>query len=137
VTSRDQLAGSMELPETARAMEQREKGDFDLYFEVMYVSIGDPDEISGYHTTGGPENWTGYSNPELDELFTRQSQAATPAERQKYTHEIERILARDAPAIPTFFVRYGVGQHPEVKNWMPPDTAYAAHLQMEQVWLDK
>jgi peptide/nickel transport system substrate-binding protein len=103
----------------------------------MYVSIGDPDEIRGYHTTGGPENWTGYSNPELDALFTKQSQATTPAERQQYTHEIERILARDAPAIPSFFVRYGVGQHPEVKNWTPPDTAYAAHLQMEQVWLEK
>lgn len=128
---------TLELPETARAMEQRERGDFDMYFEVMYVSIGDPDEITGYHTTGGPENWTGYGNPELDALFTKQSQAATPAERQKYTHAIERILARDAPAIPTFFVRYGVGRHPEVKNWTPPDTPYAAHLQMEQVWLEK
>lgn len=128
---------TLELPETARAMEQREKGDFDMYFEVMYANIGDPDEIRAYHETGGAENWTGYSNPKLDELLLKQSRAATLAERQKYTHEIERILARDAPAIPTFFARYGVGQHPEVKNWTPPNTPYAAHLQMEQVWLEK
>lgn len=131
------IAVTLELPETARAMEQRERGDFDMYFEVMYANIGDPDEIRGYYITGGSENWTGYSNPELDELFTKQSQAATLAERQKYTHEIENILAREAPAIPTFFVRYGVGQHPEVKNWLPPDTPYTTHLQMEQVWLEK
>lgn len=128
---------ALDLPETARAMEMREKGDFDMYFEVMYANIGDPDEIRGYHITGGPENWTGYSNPKLDELFTKQSQAATLAERQTYTHEIERILAKDAPVIPTFFIRYGVGQHPEVQNWIPPDTPYTTHLQMEQVWLDK
>ncbi len=99
--------------------------------------LGDPDEIRGYHITGGPENWTGYSNPKLDELFTKQSQATTLAERQKHTHEIERILAREAPAIPTFFIRYEVGQHPEIQNWLPPDTPYSKHLQMEQVWLQK
>ncbi len=128
---------TLDLPETARAMEMREKGNFDMYFEVMYANIGDPDEIRGYHITQGPENWTGDSNPMLDELFTKQSQAATLAERQKHTHEIERILVQDAPVIPTFFIRYGVGQHPEVKNWTPPDTPYTTHLQMEQVWLDK
>lgn len=128
---------SLDLPETAQAMSMRERGNFDIYFEVMYANIGDPDEIRGYYVTGGPENWTGYSNPKLDELFTKQSRAGNLAERQKYTHEIERILARDAPVIPTFFIRYGVGQHPEVKNWTPPDTPYTTHLQMEQVWLDK
>jgi peptide/nickel transport system substrate-binding protein len=128
---------SLDLPETAQAMGMREKGDFDMYFEVMYANIGDPDEIRGYHVTGGPENWTGYSNSKLDELFTKQSQATDMAERQQYAHEIERILAQDAPVIPTFFIRYGVGQHPEVKNWTPPNTPYSAHLQLEQVWLDK
>jgi peptide/nickel transport system substrate-binding protein len=127
----------LDLPETAQAMGMREKGDFDMYFEVMYANIGDPDEIRGYYVTGGPENWTGYSNPKLDELFTKQSQATVLAERQKYAHEIERILAQDAPVIPTFFIRYGVGQHPEVKNRTPPNTPNRTHLQLEQVWLEK
>ncbi|PON18015.1 hypothetical protein C2W62_10125 [Candidatus Entotheonella serta] len=128
---------ALDLPETAQAMSMREKGNFDIYFEVMYANIGDPDEIRGNYVMDGPENWTGYSNPDLDELFAKQSRATNLAERQQFTHEIERIIARDAPVIPTFFIRYGVGQHPEVKNWTPPDTPYTTHLQMEQVWLDK
>jgi hypothetical protein len=47
------------------------------------------------------------------------------------------ILAQDAPVIPAFFIRYGMGQHPEVKNWTPPNAPYGTHLQLEQVWLEK
>jgi peptide/nickel transport system substrate-binding protein len=128
---------TIDLPETARAQEMRSARDFDMYLEVMYSNIFDPDEIMGYWVTGGSENWTGYSNPRIDELFKKQSEASTLAERVEATQEIEQILLEDAPAIPTFFLQYGIGVYPQVKNYVPARTVYSVHLQMEQVWLEE
>ena len=128
---------TIDLPETARAMELRSARDYDMYLEVMYSNIFDPDEIMSYWVTGGSENWTGYSNPKIDELFTKQSEAGTMAQRTEFTHEIERILAKDSPALSTFFLQYGIGVYPQVKNYVPANTVYSVHLQMEQVWLER
>jgi peptide/nickel transport system substrate-binding protein len=47
-------------------------------------------------------NGMGYSNPEVDALFDRETAITNAAERSQVWHDIQRILMRDLPALPLF-----------------------------------
>jgi ABC-type oligopeptide transport system substrate-binding subunit len=123
--------------EVAEAQKMRDARDFDVYLEVVYSSVGDPDEDMGYFMTDGPNNFTGYTHPRLDRMWEEQSRTLDQAKRQEIIREIERILLTDLPMLPTgFLVTYGVSWYPQVKNFSPQTGLYSATF-MEQVWLAK
>jgi ABC-type transport system substrate-binding protein len=127
------------MREVAEAMKLRDAGDFDLYWELCYALLGDPDEYTEYFTTDGSGNFGGYSNPELDKLFEKQSQTVDLHERIAIMQDIERIILTDLPILPSGVnYTYVMAWYPYVKNFTPAPTGYCqAHLKMEQVWLDK
>ncbi|MGF1474729.1 MAG: peptide ABC transporter substrate-binding protein [Geminicoccaceae bacterium] len=49
------------------------------------------------------QNYTGYSNPEMDELLDAIELELDPEARKQLWHEIQRIYATDLPAIPLYF----------------------------------
>jgi peptide/nickel transport system substrate-binding protein len=77
-------------------------GDFDL---VIWGWGGDPDPdfilsimLCDQFVVGGWSD-SGYCNPEYDQLYLDQQQAADPAERQRIIHEMQAMLFRDLPYI--------------------------------------
>jgi peptide/nickel transport system substrate-binding protein len=80
-----------------------EERDFGATVQI-YTSYGDP--ALGFARTfitsaiGRPfGNPTGYSNPEVDELFSRGEKETQPADRAKYYHQAQSIIAKDVPVI--------------------------------------
>ena len=79
---------SIALPR-AEMRERRASGDWHIASEFVYELLGDPQGWAGYFTTTGVSNFTGYSNPVVDNLFTEQAQALDPAERARLVQETQ------------------------------------------------
>ena len=80
--------------------------DFDLGLTFL-TSSGDP--AIGYHRIYGTnegranyQNPTGYSNPEVDALFTSASEASDKAERGEFYKKATAILNAEVPAVALF-----------------------------------
>jgi peptide/nickel transport system substrate-binding protein len=84
--------------------------NFDLTIQG-YTSFGDP--ALGVARTyvsssvGKPfGNPSGYSNPEVDNLFLQAEKTADEAERAEFYKQAQRILAKDLPVVPFREVKY-------------------------------
>jgi peptide/nickel transport system substrate-binding protein len=49
---------------------------------------------------GGSQNFSGYSNPEIEELITKAEATASETERAELTAEIEALAMEDMPWLP-------------------------------------
>jgi peptide/nickel transport system substrate-binding protein len=82
-------------------------GDGD--FQIAAVNAGDnagipdPTAIEEVYRTGGAANYTGYSNPEVDDLLDQASSLVDIEERKPLYAEVQRILAEDLPFLPGFW----------------------------------
>ena len=70
-------------------------------YEMSGVNFGgvtaDPGELSNQFGTGAAGNFTGYSNPELDELMTAARQELDTEAAKEIYKQIQAILTDDAP----------------------------------------
>jgi peptide/nickel transport system substrate-binding protein len=74
---------------------------FDLFITLNYVELPEPalmDQL--YGGTGGGTNFSGYSNPTVDQALHQAGQASDPAARAKLLLDAEARLAKDLPSIP-------------------------------------
>jgi len=63
-----------------------------------WLNIVDPDRLMfGQLSTGGPTNWGGYSNPEVDTLLQQGRSAVDQGERATAYQQAATILAQDLP----------------------------------------
>jgi peptide/nickel transport system substrate-binding protein len=76
-------------------------GDFDLVFWTTRFALY-PD-MSRTHATGGSTNFTGYSNPEVDELFKKGLTTTDPDERYDIYSRWQEIWVEDVPQMELFF----------------------------------
>lgn len=66
--------------------------------------------------TGGSSNYTGYSNPEFDDLIAQGNQAETPEEGIELYQQAEDILVEDMPGIPVMYSNLTAGYSENVEN---------------------
>lgn len=128
---------------TVQPTEEAVKGDlllkkeFDLTVETATGVSGDPsDYLAQFFITGAPLNYSGYSNPKVDELFLKQEAEMDPVKRKELVHEIARILMDDMPAIPLIQVQSGVAYWNYVKGLHYP-ARVIGNWSFARVWLDK
>ena len=77
------------------------KGDYDL--TIYFVRYGpDPDAYSEHFHTGGPRNFTGYSNAEVDKLLDDARATADEQVRQTNYDAVQQHLVDDMPYINLF-----------------------------------
>ena len=128
---------SIALPRT-EMRERRATGDWHIASEFVYELLGDPQGWAGYFTTTGVSNFTGYSNPVIDNLFAEQARAIDPAERARLVQEIERVIVVDQPVMPwgDFYTTWRVWQ-PNVINNLWNNTLYGPQWRAEEVWIDE
>ena len=71
-------------------------------FDVSHLPIGSSSPASsdlGQYTTGAGNNFSGYSNPELDAVVARANTRFIPAEASEDVLEAQRILLEDLPQL--------------------------------------
>lgn len=77
------------------------KGDFDT--TIYFVRYGpDPDAYSEHFQTGGPRNFTGYSDAEVDRLLDEARATSDESVRQANYDAVQEALVSDMPYINLF-----------------------------------
>ena len=112
--------------------------DYSLGLSINENSLDDPDQtFYENYVCGAERNYTGYCNPEVDNLIDEQSMVSDHEKRQKLVWDIERRLAEDDAPPVIFYGRYGTCWQPQVKGLTIKVNTLFDGWRMEDVWLDR
>ena len=112
----------------------RDTGSFELIVAPTVEYMDDPDQFLGRYVTGSTQNWGRFSDPRIDDLFSRQARALDPAERKKLVNEIEKIVLENAYYMPGLWWSAPVVHWAKVKNYVAPPNHYT-NQKLQDVWL--
>jgi peptide/nickel transport system substrate-binding protein len=122
------------LESAAWYAEGRDQGNFELIVLPTADFMDDPDLFLFRYTTGASQNWGRFSNPAVDDLFSRQARTLDPAERRKLVHEVQKIVLENAYYIPGLWWRRNVVHWAKVKNYVAPPSLFI-NQKLQDVWL--
>jgi peptide/nickel transport system substrate-binding protein len=114
----------------------RDTGNFELIVNPSFNFMDDPDQFLERYTTRDANNWGRFSDPRLDDLFTRQARALDTAERKKLIGEIEKIVLGHVYYIPGIWWARSVVHWAKVKNYVAPPNHYS-NQKLQDVWLSE
>ena len=114
----------------------RDQGNFELIVNPGGGFVDDPDQMLNRHITGSPQNWGRYSNPAIDDLFSRQARALDPAERKRLVIELEKIALDNAYYLPGLWWIRNVVHWSKVKNYVAQPSQFT-NQKLQDVWLSE
>ena len=114
----------------------RDKGNFELMVFPAGAYIDDPDQLLYQYITGSPQNWGRFSDPVIDDLYSRQSRALDPAERKKLVIEMQKRILDNAYHMPGLWWSRNVVHWAKVKNWVAPPSHFT-NQKLQDVWLSE
>jgi len=82
------------------------------------------------------QNWGRFSDPGVDDLFSRQARALDPAERRKLILQFQKIVLEHAYYMPGLWWSRNVVHWAKVKNYVAPPNHYA-NQKLQDVWLSE
>ena len=112
----------------------RDTGNFELIIAPTADFIDDPDLFLNRYTTGASQNWGRFSDPAIDDLFSRQARAIDPAERRKLVIELQKTVLGNAYYMPGLWWRRNVVHWAKVKNYVAPPSHFT-NQKLQDVWL--
>ena len=111
-------------------------GNFELIVQPTVEFMDDPDQFLGRYVTGSTQNWGRFSDPALDDLFSRQARAIDPAERKRIIHELEKRVLDNAYFMPGLWWTRNLVHWTKVKNYVAPPNHYT-NQKLQDVWLSE
>lgn len=124
-------------PSNAEAYKARDAGEWEMFNEVLYAALQDPDAYMAYFRTGGSSNFMKYSNPEVDKLFDQQTRELDAVKRRDLTRQIERLILKDLPVMPGAFLTGNLYFYPYIMNFGPTAMIYGPEHKFEMTWFNK
>jgi peptide/nickel transport system substrate-binding protein len=91
------------------------------------------ESLTPYYRSGAGFNYSGYSNPRVDELLGKGQSAKSPAERKAIYDEVQRILWEDGPDLIAYFRAYVTAVRKNVKNYRLIPVQY---VDLRSVWVE-
>jgi peptide/nickel transport system substrate-binding protein len=114
----------------------RDNGNFELIVSATVEYIDDPDVFLRRYTTRDPSNIGRYSDPLLDDLFSRQLRAPDTAERRKLLVALQARVLDQAYYMPGLWWTRNVVHWAKVKNYVAPPSHYT-NQKLQDVWLSE
>jgi peptide/nickel transport system substrate-binding protein len=114
----------------------RDQGNFELMIYPAGAYIDDPDQLLYQYITGSPQNWGRFSNPAIDDLYSRQSRTLDQAERRKLVIEMQKLILDNAYHMPGLWWSRNVVHWAKVKNWIAPPSHFT-NQKLQDVWLSE
>ena len=114
----------------------RDTGNFELFLQPTVVFSDDPDQFLNAYTTGSSGNWSRFSDPVLDDLFSRQARTIDRAERKKLVIEMQKRVLEQAYYMPGLWWTRRVVHLAKVKNYVAPPSHYT-NQKLQDVWLSE
>jgi len=109
-------------------------GNFELIVAPTVEFMDDPDQFLNRYVTGAPQNYGRFSDPVIDDLFSRQARATDPAERKKLVLELQKRLLENAYYMPGLWWTRNVVHWAKVRNYVAPPSHYT-NQKLQDVWL--
>jgi peptide/nickel transport system substrate-binding protein len=132
------IDGELEVVETANWFPKVMRRDYKIGLNLTGGGVDDPDQqFYENYACGSPRYYTGYCNPELEQLFDRQSMEADEGKRKRLVRETEKKLAEDGARPIIFYNRFAYCWQPYVKDWTMMVNSIINNWRIEDVWLDK
>jgi len=114
-------------------------GKFDLAIGAVVSTLLDPsDYFNAWYRSGGPQNYSFWSNPRFDALADQIDREIEPAKRQALIREAEAIFEQDPPVLPVAWEQLNDVWYNFVKGHNPYNYFGAYDVvRQDTVWLDK
>jgi peptide/nickel transport system substrate-binding protein len=91
--------------EYSTLLDVQERGDFEILHLGWSGRIDPHGNTANFLTTGGSNNYSGYSNPEVDRLVREAAQLTDPAARAATYGRVVEIVQRDLPILYVYRLR--------------------------------
>jgi peptide/nickel transport system substrate-binding protein len=114
----------------------RDTGNFELYLQPTVEFMDEPDQFLNRYTTGASANYGRFSDPVLDDLFSRQTRTLDPAERKRLVIELQKRVLEQAYYMPGLWWTRRVVHLSKVKNYVAPPSHYT-NQKLQDVWLSE
>jgi peptide/nickel transport system substrate-binding protein len=132
------IDGELETIDTTNWFPKITRKDFIVGLNLTAGFLDDPDPtFYANYVCGAEANYTGYCNPEFDQLVDQQSMEPDQRKRKQLVWELERKLAEDGARPIIYYNRGGVCWRPQVKGLTIMVNSIFNSWRMEDVWLDK
>jgi peptide/nickel transport system substrate-binding protein len=114
-------------------------GHFDLAIGAVVSTLLDPsDYFNAWYRTGGPQNYSSWTNKEFDALLDQIDREIDPAKRLALIHQTETIMESEIPVLPVAWERINDVYRDYVKGHNPADYFGIYDVVREDTfWLDK
>jgi len=128
------IRASIRTLEWAEWLQEQGDGNYDTYV-CSWNGLIDPDDFFyAQHRTGEVFNFTGYSNPTVDELLDAARMLPDPEERRPLYEQVNRAIVDDAPYIYMYNPLQIHAYRPDVKGFSArADQA----VRFVRTWLDR
>jgi peptide/nickel transport system substrate-binding protein len=120
--------------ETAAWFSDLSAANFELMIGPTVEFMDDPDQFLNRYTTGSPQNYGRFSDPAVDDLFSRQARALDPVERRKLVIQLQQRVLENAYYMPGLWWTRNVVHWTKVKNYVAPPSHYT-NQKLQDVWL--
>jgi len=132
------IDGVLDAVDTTQWYPKVMRKDYAVGLTVSENGLDDPDQqFYENFVCGAERNYTGYCNPEVDELVDQQSMQSDNEKRKQLVWEIERRLAEDAARPIIFYPRSGACWQPQFKGHTMMINGNYNGWRFEDAWLDK
>ena len=132
------IDGTLDTVDTTNRYPKIMRKDYTVGLNITEAGLDDPDpQFYENYVCGAQRNYTGYCNPEADELIEQQSMESDQAKRKQLVWAIERKLAEDDARPILFYGRIGTCWQPRVKGLIVMVNSIYNGSRFEDVWLDE
>ena len=114
----------------------QDTGNFELIVAPAVEFSDDPDQFLGRYATGSTQNWGRFSDPQVDDLFSRQARSLDPVERKKLINQMEKRVLENAYFMPGLWWSRNLVHWTKVKNYVAPPNHYT-NQKLQDVWLSE
>jgi peptide/nickel transport system substrate-binding protein len=131
------LTVKQEVVEASAMVSVLRRGDFDVAMDAQCGFIVEPDtDVQKFQSVGlSDNNYGGYKDAVLDELYVKQARAVDPEERKRHLRAFEkRLLDEEAHYIYTLQWHRIVPHSAKVRGWLITPSHYL-NQQLDAVWL--
>ncbi len=114
-------------------------GNYDLAIGAVVSTLLDPtDYFNGWYRTGGPSNYSFWSNPEVDKLIDQMDVEVDSTKRQAIIRQAEMLMEQDPPLLPVAWENIVDAWYNYVKGHNPTDNfGIYDTVRFDTHWLDK
>jgi peptide/nickel transport system substrate-binding protein len=132
------IDGELDAIETANWFPKVARKDYQIGANLTASGVDDPDQqFYENYACGSERNYTGYCNPQLQQLFDRQSAEMDQEKRERLVWDIDKKLQEDVARPIIYHRRGGTCWQPGVKGLTLMVNSQINGWRFEDVWLDK